>query len=367
MTKLKKVIISGGGTGGHIFPAIAIANEIQAKYPNAEILFVGAEGKMEMEKVPQAGYQIIGLPIRGLQRKLTLENLKFPFKLMASLFKAKKIVKTFQPDVAIGVGGYASAAIVRVAAKKGVPTLVQEQNSFPGITNKWLAKKAKKICVAYDGLERFFPKEKIVKTGNPVRNHVVDIKGKKEKGIRHFGLLPNKKTVLVIGGSLGAGTINNSLSQRIQELLDADMQVIWQCGKFYFENLKPLRTKLDSKQVYLNDFIFEMDLAYAAADYIVSRAGAMSVSELCLVGKPTILVPSPNVSEDHQTKNAMALVQQNAALLVKDSDAVSALIPKIMELNKDFKLQESLSENILKLGVADAPARILNEIEKIVS
>ncbi len=364
--ELKKVIISGGGTGGHIFPAIAIANEIQAKYPEAEILFVGAEGKMEMEKVPQAGYQIIGLPIRGLQRKLTLENLKFPYKLITSLSKAKSIVKSFQPDVAIGVGGYASAAIVRMAAKKGVPTLVQEQNSYPGITNKWLAKKAKKICVAYDGLERYFPKEKIVKTGNPVRTQVVDIAGKKEKGIQHFGLTPHKKTVLVIGGSLGAGTINSSLKESIQQLLDADMQVIWQCGKFYFENLKPLKSSLDANLVFLNDFIFEMDLAYAAADYIVSRAGAMSVSELCLIGKPTILVPSPNVAEDHQTKNAMALVDKNAALLVKDKTAVQELIPAIIKLNKDIELQKSLSENILTLGVADAPARILIEIEKII-
>ncbi len=360
-----KVIISGGGTGGHIFPAIAIANGIQKKYPNASILFVGAEGKMEMEKVPQAGYEIVGLPIRGLQRKLTLTNLSFPFKLLASLWKAKKIIKKFKPDIAIGVGGYASAAIVRMAARKGVPTLVQEQNSYPGITNKWLAKKAKTICVAYDGLERFFPAKKIVKTGNPVRNSVVDINGKKDKGLSHFGLKKGVKTVLIIGGSLGARTINDSLKLDIQQLLDADIQVIWQCGKFYFKSLEPLKSKLPSDRVYLNDFIFEMDLAYAAADYIVSRAGAMSVSELCLIGKPTILVPSPNVAEDHQTKNAMALVNIGAAILVKDSEAEHNLISSVIELHHNAEKQQSLSAQINTLGIDNAPERIVEEIEKI--
>ncbi|MDX1351022.1 MAG: undecaprenyldiphospho-muramoylpentapeptide beta-N-acetylglucosaminyltransferase [Putridiphycobacter sp.] len=364
---INKVIISGGGTGGHIFPAIAIANAIKAKYPEVSVLFVGAEGKMEMEKVPQAGYEIVGLPIRGLQRKLTMANLAFPFKLIASLWKARKIVKSFKPDIAIGVGGYASAAIVRVAASKGVPTLVQEQNSFPGITNKWLAKKAKTICVAYDGLERFFPTEKIVKTGNPVRNHIVEIAGKRELGIRHFGLETDKKTLLVIGGSLGAGTINNSLKANIQALLDHDIQVIWQCGKYYFQDLQSLKNQFSNNQLYLNDFIFEMDLAYAAADYIVSRAGAMSVSELCLVGKPTVLVPSPNVSEDHQTKNAMALVDVNAAILVKDNDAVNSLIPVVINLHESTEMQNGLSAEIKKLGIKDAPERILNEIEKILN
>lgn len=362
---INKVIISGGGTGGHIFPAIAIANAIKVKYPDVDILFVGAEGKMEMEKVPQAGYKIVGLPIRGLQRKLTLSNLSFPFKLLASLWKAKKIIKSFKPDIAIGVGGYASAAIVRIAASKGIPTLVQEQNSYPGITNKWLAKKAKTICVAYDGLERFFPADKIVKTGNPVRTNVVEIEGKKAQGLKHFGLAENIKTVLVIGGSLGAGTINASLKGDIQKLLDENIQVIWQCGKFYFEGLKPLKAILPNGRVYLNDFIFEMDLAYAAADYIVSRAGAMSVSELCLIAKPTILVPSPNVSEDHQTKNAMALVDVGAAKLVKDSDAKTELIKAIIELHKSAEMQKKLSAEIKKLGIDDAPKRIVEEIEKI--
>ena len=363
---LKKIIISGGGTGGHIFPAIAIANKIKEKYPKSDILFVGAEGKMEMEKVPQAGYRIIGLPIRGIQRKLTLKNLLVPFKLISSLWKAKNIIKDFNPDVAIGVGGYASAATLKMAARKKVPTLVQEQNSFPGITNKWLAKKAKKICVAYDGLDRFFPSSKIVKTGNPVRNEVVQIKGKREEAFKFFGLDNSKKTVLVIGGSLGAGTINISFKENIKELIENDIQVIWQCGKGYIKNLTVFNDELNSKHVFLSDFIYKMDLAYAAADVIVSRAGAMSVSELCLISKPTILVPSPNVSEDHQTKNAMALVNVNAALLVKDSEAKQKLIPEIIELFNDSVKQKSLSTQINKLGISDAADRILTEIENIV-
>jgi len=363
---LNKVIISGGGTGGHIFPAIAIANKIKEKYPNSEILFVGAEGKMEMEKVPQAGYQIIGLPIRGIQRKLTLKNLSVPFKLISSLWKAKKIIKEFKPDVAVGVGGYASAATLRKAAHQNIPTLVQEQNSYPGITNKWLSKKAKKICVAYDGLERFFPASKIVKTGNPVRNEVVQIEGKKEEAFKFFGLDISKKTVLVIGGSLGAGTINISFKENIKQLIENDIQVIWQCGKGYIKNLTIFNNELNSELVFLSDFIYKMDLAYAAADVIVSRAGAMSVSELCLISKPTILVPSPNVSEDHQTKNAMALVNVEAAILMKDSEAIQNLIPQIIELFNDNEKQKTLSKQINKLGISDAADRILTEIENIV-
>ncbi|OIQ32125.1 MAG: undecaprenyldiphospho-muramoylpentapeptide beta-N-acetylglucosaminyltransferase [Crocinitomix sp. MedPE-SWsnd] len=363
---LRKVIISGGGTGGHIFPAIAIANKIKEKYPDAEILFVGAEGKMEMEKVPKAGYEIVGLPIRGLQRKLTFKNFAVPFKLIQSLMRSKKIVKSFKPDVAIGVGGYASAAVVRVAAKKKVPTMVQEQNSYPGITNKWLAKKAKVICVAYDNLDRFFDKAKIVKTGNPVRTEVVQIAGKKEAAFKHFGLNPTKKTVLIIGGSLGARTLNESLKMHVKELIEKDIQVIWQCGKVYLQNLKPFVEELNSENIYLSDFVYKMDLAYAAADVIVSRAGAMSVSEVCLIGKPVILVPSPNVSEDHQTKNAMALVDVDAAVLVKDVDAREQLVSQIIKVIENEEQCKSLSENILKLGIADAPDRILNEIEKIV-
>ncbi len=359
-------MISGGGTGGHIFPAIAIANKIKEKYPNCEVLFVGAEGKMEMEKVPKAGYEIVGLPIRGIQRKLSLKNFAVPFKLISSLMKAKKLTKKFGPDIAIGVGGYASAATLRVASKQKVPTLIQEQNSYPGITNKWLAKRAKTICVAYDNLERFFPKEKIVKTGNPIRNEVVQIDGKRNAAFKHFGLDPNKKTILVIGGSLGARTLNNSFENNVQALLDKDYQVIWQCGKFYYGRLKPVVSALESKNIYLSDFIFKMDLAYAAADIIVSRAGAISVSEVCLIGKPVILVPSPNVSEDHQTKNAMALVNEDAAVLVKDVEANENLIPEIIKTMDDETKCKSLSENILKLGIDDATDRILVEIEKLI-
>ncbi|MGB1039481.1 MAG: undecaprenyldiphospho-muramoylpentapeptide beta-N-acetylglucosaminyltransferase, partial [Flavobacteriales bacterium] len=313
-----KFIISGGGTGGHIYPAIAIANAIKEKQSKAEILFVGANGKMEMEKVPKAGYEIIGLDIAGLQRKLTVKNLSFPFKLFRSLKKAKQIVKDFNPDVAIGVGGYASGPLLRQAGKLGVPTLIQEQNSYPGITNKLLARKAKKICVAYDKMERFFDESKIVFTGNPVRKEILNIEGKKERGQNHFKLDTNKKTVLVIGGSLGARTVNNSIKNAAKLLDENNIQVLWQTGKYYYEDMKSFvdENKLISIKVY--DFIYEMDLAYASADLVVSRAGALSISELCLVGKPTILVPSPNVSEDHQTKNAMALVNHNAAQLVTD-------------------------------------------------
>jgi len=363
---LNKIIISGGGSGGHIFPAVAIANIIKKKHPNSDILFVGAEGKMEMEKVPQAGYKIIGLPIRGIQRKLTLKNLLVPFKLISSLWKARNIIKEFKPDIAIGVGGYASAATLKMAAIAKVPTLVQEQNSFPGITNKWLAKDAKKICVAYDGLDRFFPKSKLVKTGNPVRDEVVQIEGKRDQAFEFFGLDKTKKTILVIGGSLGAGTINISFKENITQLIENDIQVIWQCGKGYIKNLSTFNNKLNSKLVYLSDFIYKMDLAYAAADVIVSRAGAMSISELCLISKPTILVPSPNVSEDHQTKNAMALVRENAAVLIRDNEAKEKLINQVIELVIDNETKHNLSSNIRKLGISDAADRILKEIESIV-
>lgn len=372
---LNKVIISGGGTGGHIFPAVAIANKIKEVYPNCEILFVGAEGKMEMEKVPKAGYKIVGLPIRGLQRKLTLSNLMFPFKLISSLWKAKRIIKEFKPNIAIGVGGYASAATLRVASRMGVPTLIQEQNSFPGITNKWLASRAKTICVAYENLDRFFPKEKIVMTGNPVRMEMVNITGKREKAFAHFRLDPSKKTVLIIGGSLGARTLNESFKNQIQKLIDADIQLIWQCGKVYIDQLntdiKASRGESSFAQnggsIYLSDFVYEMDLAYAAADLIVSRAGAISVSEVCLVGKPVILVPSPNVAEDHQTKNAMSLVQKNAAVLVKDIDAKNLLVDKTIELLKDQNACTDLSKSIKTLAIPDAPERILKEIEKLIA
>ena len=361
-----KIIISGGGTGGHIYPAIAIANAIKEKEPNAEILFVGANGKMEMEKVPKAGYKIVGLDIAGLQRKLTLKNLSFPFKLMKSLSKAKKIVKDFKPDVAVGVGGYASGPLLRQAGKLGVPTLLQEQNSYAGLTNKLLAKKAMKICVAYDNMEKFFEADKIVFTGNPVRKEILNIDGKKEKALAHFGLANDKKTLLIIGGSLGARTINDSVKEALSLLKGNDVQVLWQTGKFYYEESKKfvVDNGFDDAKVY--DFIYEMDLAYAAADLVVSRAGALSISELCLVSKPAILVPSPNVAEDHQTKNAMALVNQNAAVLVKDVEAVEKLGAEVIVLLNDGDRLTKLRSNIASFGRPNAADAIANEVFKLI-
>lgn len=361
-----KVIISGGGTGGHIFPAIAIADAIKATHPNAQILFVGANGKMEMEKVPAAGYDIKGLNIVGLQRKLTLKNLAFPFKLLASLRAAKKIVKDFQPDAAVGVGGYASGPLLKVAGKQGVATVLQEQNSYPGLTNKLLAKKAKKICVAYDNMDRFFPKEKIVLTGNPVREKVVEIEGKREAGIKEFGLDPSKKTLLVIGGSLGARTVNESIKAAMPLFKEEGLQVIWQTGKYYAEEMEAAAKEFGYDGIHPSAFITSMDLAYAAADVIVSRAGAISISELCLVEKPVILVPSPNVAEDHQTKNAMALVEKNAAILIKDVDAVAALGKEVIRLFGAEDEQKELSKNIAALGKRNAADAIRIEIEKLV-
>jgi UDP-N-acetylglucosamine--N-acetylmuramyl-(pentapeptide) pyrophosphoryl-undecaprenol N-acetylglucosamine transferase len=362
---IKRAIISGGGTGGHIFPALAIANEIKRRNPDAEILFVGALGKMEMEKVPAAGYKIIGLPIAGLQRKITLSNFVLPFKLINSLLKAYKIVKNFKPDVVVGVGGYASGPTLRAAIFAGVPTLIQEQNSFPGKTNKILSGKVNSICTAYDGLEKFFPKDKIVETGNPVRSEMITIQGKREEAYQFFGLNPNKKTILVIGGSLGARTLNESVLEGMKMLEENQVQVLWQCGKFYFEKMKETLSQINRDDVHLNEFIARMDLAYAAADIIISRAGAISVSELCLIQKPTVLVPSPNVAEDHQTKNAMALVNKHAAVLVKDVDAKNNLIAKTIELLGNEANLKQLSEAIAQLGKPNASAMIVDELEKI--
>ncbi|SFF33196.1 undecaprenyldiphospho-muramoylpentapeptide beta-N-acetylglucosaminyltransferase [Thermoflexibacter ruber] len=361
-----KFIISGGGTGGHIYPAIAIAQELKAQIPDCEILFVGAEGKMEMEKVPKAGFKIVGLPIRGLQRKLTVENLAFPFKLLQSLWKAWKIVKDFKPDAVIGVGGYASGAVMQVAVWQGIKTLIQEQNSYAGLTNKLVAKSVNKICVAYPNMERYFPKEKIVFCGNPVRKDITDLESIRSEAFKFFDLSENKKTVLVLGGSLGARTINNCLKNGVNELLTQGYQVIWQTGKIYFEEMKAFANTLNSKDLYIKDFIYKMNYAYACADVVISRAGALSVSELCLAGKPTILVPSPNVAEDHQTKNAMALVNENAAVLVRDGEASNTLITKTIELLKDEKRQKELAENIMKLAKPNASREIVNEIVKIV-
>ncbi|HLV43039.1 MAG TPA: undecaprenyldiphospho-muramoylpentapeptide beta-N-acetylglucosaminyltransferase [Brumimicrobium sp.] len=364
---INKVIISGGGSGGHIFPAIAIANRIKLEYPNADILFIGAEGKMEMTKVPEAGYKIEGLWISGLQRRLTVKNLALPFKLMASLLKARKIIKKFNPDVVIGVGGYASAPTLKIASMLKIPTIVQEQNSYPGKTNKMLSKSVTKICVAYDKLDRFFPANKIEFTGNPVRKKVVEIEGLRDKAFSFFKLNPNKKTILVVGGSLGAKTLNESFVDQLQTLQEKEIQLIWQCGGYQFEEMKSRTTEMNMQGIVLTEFINEMELAYAAADLIISRAGAIAISELCIVGKPIILVPSPNVAEDHQTKNAMALVDDGAAIFISDREARVKLVPRTLELLGNTSVQNKLSENILKKAISNADERIVNVAKNIIS
>ncbi|WP_405609353.1 undecaprenyldiphospho-muramoylpentapeptide beta-N-acetylglucosaminyltransferase [Polaribacter sp. Asnod1-A03] len=355
------ILISGGGTGGHIYPAIAIANEIKVRYPDANFLFVGAKDKMEMEKVPQAGYEIKGLWISGIQRKLTVDNLSFPFKFINSLSNASKIIKKFKPDVAIGTGGFASGPTLIMANRKGIPTLIQEQNSFPGITNKLLAKKAHKICVAYDNLERFFPVDKIVKTGNPVRQDILSIHSKVDEGKEFFKLDKKRKTILVLGGSLGARKINQLVKNNLEFFKDQEVEIIWQCGKFYFEEYKKYN-ELENVQVH--QFLNRMDLAYAAADIIISRAGASSVSELCIVGKPVIFIPSPNVAEDHQTKNAKSIANKHGAILLRETELETFSI--VFEtLLKDTGKQEQLSENINELALPGATTDIVNEVEKL--
>lgn len=363
MNKKLKVIVSGGGTGGHIFPAVAIANEIKKMVPDAEFLFVGAEGRMEMEKVPAAGYKIVGLWISGLQRKLTLSNLSFPFKVISSILKAKKIIKEFNPDIVIGTGGYASGPTLKAAAGKGIPTLIQEQNSYPGITNKILSKKVNKICVAYEGMERFFPKEKILFTGNPVRQDISNLSNKRAEAISFFGLDETKKTILIIGGSLGARTINEAIGAGLEGFQKNNIQVIWQTGKGYIETARAQAANFSNVKVF--DFIARMDLVYAASDCIISRAGASSVSEIQIIGKPCILVPSPNVAEDHQTKNAMALVNKNAAILIRDVDAKNTLVKTSVELMKDNEKQNELTSNILKMAMPGAAAVIAKEALKL--
>lgn len=362
-----RVIISGGGTGGHVYPAIAIANKMKELFPDTEFLFVGALGKMEMEKVPEAGYDIKGLWISGLQRKLTLKNLMFPIKLLSSIIAAKKIIRDFNPDVVIGVGGYASGPTLKAASKKGIPTLLQEQNSYAGLTNKLLAKKAKKICVAYENMDNYFSKEKIVLTGNPVRNDIIEVDKKRNQALKFFGLDANKKTLFSFGGSLGARTLNESIIKDLQNLIDADVQVIWQIGSFYIEEFKERLKGFDIKNIKYFEFLKEMDLAYAAADVIISRAGALSISEICLTGKPAIFVPSPNVSEDHQTKNAMALVNENAALLVKDKEAKENLVSEALKLLFAEDQQRALSANIKPLGKPNAADSIVKEIISLVN
>lgn len=357
-----KVIISGGGTGGHIFPAVAIAKTLQKRDPNVEILFVGAKGKMEMEKVPQAGFKIIGLSIAGIQRKIDFGNLLLPFKVIKSLWQAHKIIQEFKPDIAIGVGGYASAPTLYMAAQMDVLSLIQEQNSYAGLTNKLLAKRATAICVAFDGMETYFPANKIVTTGNPVRQDLLDITNKREEAFKHFNLDPNKKTVLVIGGSLGARTINQVIHSGIGSFEEKDIQLVWQTGKYYYGKAQ----ELNSANVKVYDFITRMDLAYAVADIVVSRAGALSIAELCITGKPCILVPSPNVAEDHQTKNANALLEKRAALLVKDKDAKKVLMGDILALMNDEKRRQQLSESITALAKPNAAEHIVDEIYRVV-
>lgn len=366
MDKELRIIISGGGTGGHIFPAISIANAIKAKHPEAKILFVGALGRMEMQRVPAAGYEIKGLPICGFDRKHLLKNIAVLFKIWKSQHIAKKIVREFKPMAAVGVGGYASGPTLNVCAEKGIPCLIQEQNSYAGVTNKILAKKATKICVAYDGMERFFPAEKIVKTGNPVRQNVLNNEMTKEEARMSFGLDPNKKTVLLVGGSLGARTVNESMKQHLDEVKAANVQFIWQTGKYYNAEMnQAVKDFGDIPNLKVLDFISDMGAAYKAADLVISRAGASSISEFCLIGKPVILVPSPNVAEDHQTKNAMALVNKDAAIYVKDAEAPQVLLHTALEAVANDQKLASLSENIKKLGLKDSADVIADEVIKL--
>lgn len=363
-----RVIVSGGGTGGHIFPAISIANAVRERWPGAEILFVGALGRMEMERVPAAGYRIIGLPVAGFDRKNLLKNISVGWKLFKSMRQAKKIVKDFRPDVAVGVGGYASGPLLKAAAAAGVPTLLQEQNSYAGVTNKMLAKRAEVICVAYEGMERFFPKEKIVLTGNPCRQDLVITEQKRNEGYNFFGLDPARKTILMVGGSLGARTLNESIVAAFNKLGESDdLQVIWQCGKYYYEEMQQLqRNDKIPANVHLFDFLSRMDYAYAVADLVISRAGAGSISEFSLLQKAVILVPSPNVAEDHQTHNAEALVRKDAALMVPDRLAPERLFDEAIRLVRDESRLQELSRNIASLAQPDSAGRIVDEIAKIV-
>ena len=363
MKQSVNILLSGGGTGGHIYPALSIANELKGKYPEANFLFVGAKDRMEMQKIPEAGYQIKGLWISGLQRKLTFKNLVFPFKLLSSLWNAYKIIKKFKPSIVIGTGGFASGPTLYIANNKRINTLIQEQNSFPGITNKLLAKKAAKICVAYDNLDRFFPSEKIIKTGNPVRQDLLNIDGKREEALSFFKLDKDKKILVIIGGSLGARAINRLIEKHLEWLVQYKMQVIWQTGKLYYDEYK----KYDAFEgVQTHAFLNRMDLTYSAADFLISRAGAGSISELCIVGKPVIFIPSPNVAEDHQTKNALAIVNKNAARLLKETELnmFQKMVEELLE-NKD--LQQSLSKSIKKLALPNATKDIVKEIENLIN
>lgn len=366
MKKNIRIIISGGGTGGHIFPAVSIANAIKEQHPEAEILFVGAEGRMEMQRVPAAGYQIIGLPVAGFDRKHLLKNISVLIKLMKSQIKARRIIKEFKPDAAVGVGGYASGPTLKVAGSMGIPTLIQEQNSYAGVTNKLLAKKACKICVAYEGMERFFDKEKIILTGNPVRQNLLNQQMSREDAIRSFNLDPTKKTVLIVGGSLGARTINNCVLNGLDQIRQSGVQFIWQTGKFYINEAKEKVGQAENyPMLHTTDFITDMAAAYSAADLVISRAGAGSISEFCLLGKPVILVPSPNVAEDHQTKNALALVAKDAALYIKDAEASEKLLKTAIETVQQPETLKKLSTNIAKLAFKDSANTIAEEVWKL--
>lgn len=362
-----RVIVSGGGTGGHIFPAVSIANAIKKQHPEAEILFVGAQGRMEMQRVPAAGYKIEGLPVRGLIRPLwSPKNIGVMMDFLRSRQMVKKIIREFRPHVAVGVGGYASAPTLNAAHSMGIPCLIQEQNSYAGVTNKSLAKKASKVCVAYSGMERFFPADKIIMTGNPVRQNLLDGKISKQEALTCFGFDPAKRTVLIIGGSLGARTVNESVLQNLESIRQSGIQFIWQTGKYYSAEIQEALSKVEKvPNLHVTDFIANMDAAYAAADIVISRAGASSISELCLLGKPCILVPSPNVAEDHQTKNALALSTKNAAIFIKDSEARDKLIPTALQSVTDDALLKSLSENVLKLAFHDSADIIAQEVFKL--
>ena len=361
-----RIIISGGGTGGHIFPAVSIANAIKAKHPNAKILFVGAEGRMEMQRVPAAGYEIKGLPIKGFDRAHKLKNFKVLFKLWKSLRMARQIIKDFKPQVAVGVGGYASGATLYECAKMGIPCLIQEQNSYAGVTNKLLSKRVAKICVAYEGMERFFPANKIIMTGNPVRQNVLKTNLSIEEARKSFGLDPNKKTILLVGGSLGARTINRSVIEHLNLIHDSEVQFIWQTGKYYYQKISDSMKGNELPNLKVMDFISDMGAAYKAADLIISRAGASSISEFQIIGKPVILIPSPNVAEDHQTKNAMALVNKQAAIYVKDAEAPDTLLPLALKVIADDSKLKSLSENVKKMGLKNSADIIADEVLKLI-
>lgn len=366
-SKPYRMIISGGGTGGHIFPAIAIANVFRQRHPDAEILFVGAKGKMEMTRVPEAGYKIIGLWIAGLKRSFSVSNLMFPFRLLSSYFKARSIVRRFRPHVVVGTGGYASGPIMLAATSSKIPSLIQEQNSYAGLTNRRLSSKVDRVCVSYPEMDKYFPKDKIVITGNPVRNDIHDVSHIRDQALNFFAFENNERILLILGGSLGARTINRSVLKDIDKLIDAKVQVVWQTGKLYYDQIKIDVANKDLRKIRIYDFIKRMDLAYAACDVVISRAGALAISEICLAGKPVILVPSPNVAEDHQTKNASALVKENAALMIRDSEAMNNLVDEALRLIYDQAKCQTLSSNISRMGRPNATSDIVNEIETLIA